>query len=231
LHRTLTQFIPVNTQFAASLSIFGAREDLLLKRRHLHIFLCLFLAVRVAGQGPRQYTFTHYGVSSGLASNEASASLQDEQGFIWIATNNGLQRFDGHRYLNFRHEKTDSTTIPNNYVTNLLLDKKKNLWVLTGDGKVGIFNKKKFTYEEVAVKIKDPRLLTVERELVEDEQGNLFLIFHNNEFLTWSGQRKEFAATHNFINLPPDFKIVDIIQQPGTKKYWLGRGFSEPGKP
>jgi len=223
LHRTLTQFIPVNTQFAASLSIFGAREDLLLKRRHLHIFLCLFLAVRVAGQGPRQYTFTHYGVSSGLASNEASASLQDEQGFIWIATNNGLQRFDGHRYLNFRHEKTDSTTIPNNYVTNLLLDKKKNLWVLTGDGKVGIFNKKKFTYEEVAVKIKDPRLLTVERELVEDEQGNLFLIFHNNEFLTWSGQRKEFAATHNFINLPPDFKIVDIIQQPGTKKYWLGR--------
>ena len=78
----------------------------------------------------------------GLASNEATAGLQDEQGFMWVGTNNGLQRFDGHRYLSFRHEKNDSTSIPHNYVTQLLLDKKKNLWVLTGDGKVGIFDRK-----------------------------------------------------------------------------------------
>ena len=46
--------------------------------------------------------------------------------------------------MTFRHEKGDSTSIPNNYVIQLLLDKKKNLWVLTGDGKVGMFDRKKF---------------------------------------------------------------------------------------
>ena len=207
----------------ASLAIFGFIAYLFLKRQHLHIFLFFFLAINAAGQGPRQYTFTRYGVSSGLASNEATTCFQDEQGFIWVGTNNGLQRFDGQRFLTFRHQKGDSTSIPHNYVTQLLLDKKKNLWVLTGDGKVGTFDKKRFTYKETRVKIKDPGLLTIERELIEDEQGNLFLLYHNNEFLTWSEQRKEFAATHNFINVPPDFKFVDLIQQPGTKKYWIGR--------
>src|SRR5687768_12756404 len=133
LHRSLRHFIPVNTQFVASLAIFGFIEYLFLKRQHLHIFLFFFLAINAVGQGPRQYTFTHYGVSAGLASNEATASLQDEQGFVWVGTNHGLQRFDGQRFMTFRHEKGDSTSIPNNYVIQILLDKKKNLWVLTGD--------------------------------------------------------------------------------------------------
>ena len=176
-----------------------------------------------AGQGARQYTFTHYGVSSGLASNEATASLQDDLGFIWVATNNGLQRFDGQRYLSFRHEKDDPTTIPHNYIVQLLLDKKKNLWVLTGDGKLGTFDTKKFIYQQATVKVKDTSILTLDRELIQDEQGNLFILYHNTEFVTWNEQRKEFAAIHNFINLPSDWKFVDLIQQPGTKKYWIGR--------
>ena len=113
-----------------------------MKKLWLYIFCFLLLAFTAAGQGARQYTFTHYGVSSGLASNEATASLQDEYGFVWVATNNGLQRFDGQRYLSFRHEKGDTTSIPHNFVTQLLLDKKKNLWILTGDGKVGTFDTK-----------------------------------------------------------------------------------------
>ena len=163
MHRRLTQFVPVNTQFVTSLAIFGFIEHSFLKRQILHIFLFFFLAIHAAGQGPRQYTFTHYSVTSGLASNESTASAQDEQGFIWVGTNNGLQRFDGHRFLSFRHDKVDSTSIPNNYVVQLLVDKKKNLWLLTGDGKVGIFDKKKFIYSETQVRIKDPALLTTER--------------------------------------------------------------------
>src|SRR5690606_25525880 len=103
------------------------------------------------------------------------------QGFMWIGTNRGLQRFDGQRYLDFPHKKNDATSIPHNYVVQLLLDQKKNLWVLTGDGKIGVFDTKWFEYREVPVRLKNPKLLTIERELIEDEQGNLFLIYHNNE--------------------------------------------------
>jgi len=192
-------------------------------KKWLYIFCFVFPATIAAGQGARQYTFTHYGVSSGLASNEATHVLQDGQGFIWVATNNGLQRFDGQRYISFRHETEDPLSIPNNYIVQLLLDKKKNLWILTGDGKVGTFDTKRFIYHRVKVTIKDTTQLTIDRELIEDEQGNLLLLYHNNDLVTWSEKNKEFAAEYNFIKLPAGFQIVDILQQPGTKKYWIGR--------
>ncbi|MGZ8558898.1 MAG: ligand-binding sensor domain-containing protein, partial [Chitinophagaceae bacterium] len=188
----------------------------------MHIFFFLLLAFDIAGQGSRQYSFTHYGVSSGLASNEAITSLQDEQGFIWIATNNGLQRFDGQRYLGFRHQKNNPSSIPHNYIVQLLLDKKKNLWILTNDGKVGIFDTKKFIYQEIKVTVKNIKVLTIERELIEDLQGNLFLLFHHNELATWNEKHREFSAAYNFIVFPPDWGASDCIQQPGTEKYWIG---------
>ncbi len=199
----------------------GIPDTPILKKQWLYIFF-LLLAIDTAGQGSRQYSFTHYGVSSGLASNEAITSLQDEQGFIWIATNNGLQRFDGQRYLGFRHQKNNPSSIPHNYIVQLLLDKKKNLWILTGDGKVGIFDTKKFIYQEITVKVKNVKVLTIERELIEDEQGNLFLLFHHNEFATWNEKNREFSADYNFIVFPPDWGVSDCIQQPGTDKYWIG---------
>jgi Predicted periplasmic ligand-binding sensor domain len=47
----------------------------------------------------------HYGLSAGLASNEVNTVAQDEAGYIWIGTANGLQRFDGLRYKSFRANK------------------------------------------------------------------------------------------------------------------------------
>ena len=194
-----------------------------MKKNGLYILYFLLVATMARSQQARQYSFTHYGVSSGLASNETTACVQDEQGFMWIGTNRGLQRFDGQRYLTFAHQKNNVASIPHSYVLQLLLDQKKNLWVLTGDGKVGVFDTKWFEYREVPVRLKNPKLLTVERELIEDEQGNLFLIYHNNEFLTWSPEKKEFSAAHNFIPIPENWAIVDLKQQPGTRKYWIGR--------
>jgi len=176
-----------------------------------------------AGQQARQYTFTHYGVSSGLASNETITCLQDEQGFIWVGTNRGLQRFDGQRYVTFVHRKNDPTSIPHNYVQQLLFDKKNNLWVLTGDGKIGVFDTKWFQYREVPVHVKNPKALGYEKKLIEDEDGNLMLLIHHHEFLTWSPAKKEFSAAYNFIPIPDNWPFIDLVQQPGTKKYWIGR--------
>jgi len=86
----------------------------------------------------------HYGLSTGLASNEVTNAYQDEAGYMWIGTNNGLQRFDGTRYKTFRSRKDDSTSIPNNSIAQILFDKKNNLWLITADQKIGIFDTKNF---------------------------------------------------------------------------------------
>jgi len=164
----------------------------------------------------------HHGPSAGLASNEVNSTTQDETGYIWIATANGLQRFDGLRYKTFRTNKKDASAIPHNFILQVLFDKKKNLWITTGDGKVGIFDTKNFTYHEVRVIVKDEVYLQQERKLILDQEGNLIFLFSGNGFVTWSEEHQQFSAEYNFIPLPEEFKIFDLAQQPRTKKYWMG---------
>ena len=104
-----------------------------------HILFTSFFLLTLASvaQEARHYNFTHYTGESGLISYQVNTSLQDEDGYIWIATNEGLQRYDGIRYKNFRHKDNDPTTIPSKSVLQIITDKKKNLWLLTMDGKAG----------------------------------------------------------------------------------------------
>ncbi|MEJ7586131.1 MAG: hypothetical protein WKI04_01090 [Ferruginibacter sp.] len=64
------------------------------------IFLIIIIAIVTSalGQLMPQYLFTHIASRDGLASDETMGVQQDEKGFIWIATLDGLQRYDGNGY-------------------------------------------------------------------------------------------------------------------------------------
>jgi ligand-binding sensor domain-containing protein len=190
----------------------------------LYIFICWLLAGTAFAQPAKQYSFTHYGASAGLSSNFAQQSVQDEQGYIWIATNNGLQRFDGVRFLTFQKQDGNPSAIPGNFIGQLVFDKKNRLWLVTSGGYVGIFDTKRFVYREVKVKLKDS---TIQRHIphgiATDEEGNIFLNFQNHEFLTWSEKNQEFAAAYNFFPELSSWKIIDFKHQSGTSKYWISR--------
>lgn len=74
-----------------------------------------------------------------ISSDRFSSSLinvlcQDQQGSVWIATDYGLNRFDGYVFQTFLYSETDTTTINNNMVSALLNDSKGLLWVGTNTG-------------------------------------------------------------------------------------------------
>jgi signal transduction histidine kinase/ligand-binding sensor domain-containing protein len=192
-----------------------------LEKRLWYIFFFVVVALGAHAQDSKTYSFFHYGAAGGLSSNEISMSLQDEDGYIWIASNNGLQRFDGSRYISFR--KGSANSIPHNYIHQILLDKQQNLWLITADGKLGIFDRKWFTYRQVHIAVKDSNSLLAPRRLMMDEDGNLLYNMLNSELVTYSREKKEFSSAYNFLHFPKDWKIIALQQQPGTQKYWVGR--------
>lgn len=183
----------------------------------------LLLVCTLQAQERIRYSFLHQGVNSGLASNEVLSIVQDPEGYIWLGTNSGLQRFDGIRYETFRVRKNDITSIPDNIVVQLLVDKKKNLWLRTADGKVGIFDTHKFIFHEMPIVIpgKDS-LQQHEKKLITDEYGNIIFLYIGAGYVTWDETKQVFSEANNFIPYNRDWIIYDIIQQPGTHKYWLG---------
>lgn len=203
---------------------FGKHKPSSCLAKFIYLIGVFFLCLTSAAQEPKHYNFTHYTGESGLISYQVNTTLQDEDGYIWIATNDGIQRYDGIRYKNFRYKSNDPSSIPFKSVLQILKDKRKNLWLLTMDGKVGIFDTKTFIFRSAAVKIKNEAQLkgTIKsKKLITDEYGNVFLLIEGKELATYNEALNEFSAAHNFIPLKPGWSITDFIQLPGTQKYWM----------
>jgi len=73
-------------------------------------------------------------MKDGLPGSTIMDFEQDSLGFIWIATNDGLCRFDGTNFKVFKNQPGDNNSLWNNYVQNLYIDKNENLWIMTTNG-------------------------------------------------------------------------------------------------
>jgi ligand-binding sensor domain-containing protein len=171
----------------------------------------------------KQYTFIHYSASSGLVSNQVNTVLQDEDGFIWIGTSDGLQRYDGSRYITFRHSPSDPASIPSNIVQQLVMDKEKNIWLICPGGLIGIFDKKKFTYRAAGIKPRKVKTtLESAQKICTDDEGNVFIPYGGLEVLTWNKVTNKFTAVNNIFKQKEEWSLTDFAPQPGTQKYWMG---------
>lgn len=83
---------------------------------------------------PPKLKFNTISVEDGLPNNIVNAIVQDSVGHIWIATNDGLCRFDGENYKIFRHSIENKNSISNNFIQSLFVDSKGDLWIMTDQG-------------------------------------------------------------------------------------------------
>ncbi|MEO6731240.1 MAG: two-component regulator propeller domain-containing protein [Ferruginibacter sp.] len=180
-----------------------------------------FLANHIQAQLRQHYLFSNITAKSGLASNHVNSIVQDHEGYLWIGTLNGLQRYDGIRFITFHHNPADSRSIAHNHITFLYVDKKKNLWVIFDNGKIGKFDTKKFIFTETKIRVPDDKILTAEREITEDAEGNLFLAFSHYMLTIYDQSANEFAEAPHLFPTPPGWKITGFNIEPATKKYWM----------
>lgn len=110
---------------------------------HLSILFVLFffIVTGIKAQQSFNYPFRHITQQDGLLHNEVYSIAQDGKGFIWIASTNGLQRYDGVNFINYTGSliKPDEGLIPD---LNMYADKKKKLLWVYGNY---IFKKKEFS--------------------------------------------------------------------------------------
>ena len=96
----------------------------------LSLFACLMLLASKSMAQP--YTLRHLGIEDGLSNNYVTDIVQDSQGCIWIATEAGLNRFNG---KDFTVYNTHNSDIAGDALTRLLYDPEENkLWVGTKTG-------------------------------------------------------------------------------------------------
>ncbi len=97
--------------------------------------MCILLTQ--AGFGftqPANIRFKHISSEQGLSNSTIECMFQDQTGFMWIGTRDGLNRFDGHQMKVYRYNAADSQSISDNYIRCITQDKSGALWIGTSNG-------------------------------------------------------------------------------------------------
>ncbi len=94
----------------------------------------LLAAFSFCVQAQSEYKFTHYSVNQGLSQSVVNCLFQDSYGFIWVGTQDGLNRFNGYTFERFINNPFDTTSLANNWIFCVSEDADKNIWVGTRSG-------------------------------------------------------------------------------------------------
>ena len=84
--------------------------------------------------------FRHFSVRQGLSDGNITALAQDKQGYLWVGTKNGLNRFDGFSFRTFRYNASDSNSIAGNNVQCLYVGTDGKIWVGLVEGRVSCYD-------------------------------------------------------------------------------------------
>ena len=76
-----------------------------------------------------------YSLEEGLSQQAVNTIVQDNEGFMWFGTEDGLNRFDGYEFRQLRHERGDEETLPNGWISSLVASE-DGLWIGTDGGGV-----------------------------------------------------------------------------------------------
>ena len=173
-----------------------------------------------AAQQAREYSFKHFSVNSGLASNTVSAVAQDGDGYMWIATTNGLQRYDGNSFITFKAQENNPSSIPSNHIAGLYKDKQNNLWLIADNNRVGIFDTRKFIFKEADIPV-DKRKFFIPQRINELPTGELLLHKNDGNLYQYDAAKNMFQPAGNLFPLPEKWKCNRISWDAVYKRYWL----------
>lgn len=197
-------------------------------RSILRIVLCLLLAFLPASMALANFdtrpvdVFT---IDNGLSQNSVWATAVDDQGFLWIGTEDGLNRFDGESFRVFRRDESAADTLADNFVTAVLAEG-ESLYVATRVGSLQRFDLRRESFHSLPESIDrdlrgnpiDQLLLVGKRQvLVGTRDRGLFALQFDDTSARQTGR-----WTGSDSGLPND--LIRSMHRVADRGVWIGTG-------
>jgi ligand-binding sensor domain-containing protein len=112
------------------------------------LLLLAFLAVSAPAQF-RPLRFEQFTIGDGISNNSVNAILQANDGFLWIGTKDGLNRYDGESFRCFKRDPASPSSLPDNYVQSLLEATDGTLYVGTWGGGLCVYDGREGTFRRI----------------------------------------------------------------------------------
>ncbi len=186
-------------------------------------FLLLWVFLYTAVKSQQGFTFNRISTddATGLASNVVYCTYQDKKGFIWVGTANGLQRFDGSKFIQFRSPKM-SKHITSSALTQIVPGDSSNLWLAFGDKlDFGIFNTSTLSYTSIPVKSTRYKRSSAATKLWRSSKGEIFLSVYLFGILHYDKKQNAFVED-NYFHFPEGYiPTPGFYEDTPTQRFWF----------
>jgi signal transduction histidine kinase/ligand-binding sensor domain-containing protein/CheY-like chemotaxis protein len=124
----------------------------------------------------RPMYFEHVTMRDGLSMSTVNGILQDSQGYVWLATEGGLNRYDGYTVRQFRRERGNEHGLASDFVWSIAEDARGDIWLATDGGGVARWERRTETFQQFRHDPAQPRSLASDgvRALLIDSQGRIW---------------------------------------------------------
>lgn len=186
------------------------------------LFVILTNTVFVCGYGQSQLIFKSIDQSSGLSNERVSCIVKEKNGFVWIGTENGLNRFDGNKIKIYNKQ---NSTISANEISHLLIDRKGKIWIATLRGGLNLYYPSEDKFVAYKNRINDISTIPSNEinTIFEDSKGVIWLGTKNG--LSFFDERKNTFKTYKFQNKNSksiSHNDVRSIYEDANEILWIG---------
>jgi signal transduction histidine kinase/ligand-binding sensor domain-containing protein len=195
-------------------------------RKYILFYIGLLLITAGAQAQTPSLFFEKVSVLDGLSNNKVNCIMQDKRGFMWIGTNDGLNRYDGHNFLIFRNKPGDTATISGNTITDLLEDEDGVIWITTSDGGLTRYDyrvspQQQFRQYKHMPGDKKSIPVNIVNALVQDKNGYLWLATSGASVIRFDKKTGRFDLTLPPVPGIPRVALDLCIDKDGM--IWAGR--------
>lgn len=159
------------------MSLFNSRKHNLKLSLLLFLIFSLNICIGQTAISKNNFQFEQFKLPGGVLSNQVRQIVQDDNGFLWFATRNGLIKYDNRSFKIFQKDLEKENTLPTNILFSLLLDSKGMLWVGTYGSGVTRFDTN--LEEFIPIPVINDSLKTYGKiyvfSLLEDKQQNIWI--------------------------------------------------------
>ena len=200
---------------------------MIFKPRNTAIFcvqvICLIWAQKAVAQLEYETLSTTQGLSQGMVYD----ILQDREGFIWIGTKDGLNRYDGYSFKVFTNDRFNDKSLSSNSINKLFEDSKGRIWVGTENEGLNVYDKKSGNFLRIKSSTTNPKSLSGNvikimeempggRMLISADDGKINIVTLKDNFLD-----KDVSPIITTISMPNNTKVYGIGNDK-NKNTWIG---------
>jgi ligand-binding sensor domain-containing protein/serine phosphatase RsbU (regulator of sigma subunit) len=187
-------------------------------------FSCFFSTFSIA----QTVNFEHLGVEEGLSQSGVTSIIQDSRGFIWVATQDGLNKFDGYEFTIYRNKHDDLNSLSTNSLLSICEDKEGILWIGTEGGGLCRFDYSKQEFTHFTHEASNPNSLSnnIVRNVFQDSKGVFWIATNLGlDRLTFDENGK--AVFMDYYQDPDrenglSDNQINVIYEDHQKNLWIG---------